>query len=140
MVTSSDIGNILYKFCSGLSVKDVRRGWNFPKGEVVTECVTLSVKTVSAGGRWSKAFAEVNICVPDLSDGEADLIRLAELEAEYVAAFGWNTGVHDGTRYRFGRESTGLLDDAQLRLHYVNIRVQFEFLNLINQWQSKFPQ
>lgn len=140
MVTTSDIGNIIYKFCSSLSVKDVRRGWNFPKGEVTAECVTISVKTATNGRTWSKAYAEVNVCVPDLADGEADLIRLGELEGEYVSAFGRSTGVLDGVRWRLSRESFGVLDDAQLRLHYVNIRVLFEFQNLMSQWQTRFQQ
>ena len=140
MVTTSDIGNIIYKFCSTLSVNDVRRGWNFQKGEVTTECVTISVKTITSGRTWSKAYAEVNVCVPDLPDGEADLIRLGELECEYVSAFGRSTGVLDGVRWRFSRESFGMLDDAQLRLHYVNVRVLFEFQNLMSQWQTRFQQ
>lgn len=137
MITTSDIGDILYLHLSGLSVKDIRRGWNLlPKGELTEERVTLTVKTITAGKPWSKAFAEVNILVPDMEDGQADLIRLSELEAEYVAAFGWNTSTRHGIRYRFGRETFGFLDDAQLRCHYVNIRVLFEFLNLIEQWQQ----
>lgn len=140
MVTTSEIGDIFFSFLRKLSVQDVQRGWNFTDGEVLAERVTVSVKTTTHGGKWSKAFAEVNVCVPDLPNGDADLIRLEELEREYTLAFGINTGVHDGTAYRFARESSGLLADNQLRLHYINIRVKFEYLNFINQWQSRFPQ
>lgn len=136
MITTSDIGDILFLHLSGLSVKDVRRDGNLhPRGELTEERVTLKVKPITAGKPWSKAYVEVNILVPDMEDGQADLIRLSELEAEYVAAFGWNTSTRGGIRYRFGRESVGLMDDGQLRCHYVNIRVLFEFLNLIEQWQ-----
>lgn len=134
-MTSSDIGDILFLHCSTLSVKDVQRGWNFTKGEVATERVTVTVKPVSGGRAWGKAYAEINVCVPDLPDGDADLIRLAELEREYVGAFGINVGRKDGVNYRFKRESAGMLDDASLRLHYINIRVLFEFQNTIEQWQ-----
>lgn len=140
MLTTSEIGDILYRFCKELSVKDVRREWNFGKGEAVTERVVIAVKTLTHGRTWSKAFAEVNVCVPDLTDGDADLIRLSELEKEYTAAFGRNVGELNGVHFRFGRESSSLLDDSQLRLHYVNIRVQFEYLNFMEQWHSKFQQ
>lgn len=136
MMTTSDIGDILFLYCSTLSVKDVQRGWNFDKGEVAAERVTVSVKPVSGGRGWAKAYAEVNVCVPDLPDGDADLVRLAELEREYVGAFGINVGRKDGVNYRFKRESAGMLDDASLRLHYINIRVLFEFQNTIEQWQA----
>lgn len=135
MITTSDIGNVLYRHCARLSVKDICRGWNFPKGELSGERVSITVKTVSSGKPWSKAYAEVNVCVPDMEDGEADLIRLAELEREYSESFGTNTSVADGIRYRFRRESVSLLDDSGLRCHYVNIRVLFEFLNTIEQWE-----
>lgn len=134
-MTTSEIGDIIYTRCKGLSVADVRRGWNVGAGEVAAERVCVVVKPVSYAKGWNRAFAEVNVCVPDIQ-GEADLVRLADLEGEYSAAFGLNTGVFRGARYRFRRESAGLMDDAALRLHYVNIRVLFEFINVIEQWQE----
>lgn len=139
-MTTSEIGDILYTFLTTLSVKDVERGWNLEDGEVGAERVTLSVKPVSYGRKWGKAYAEVNVCVPDLPDGDADLIRLSELEGEYSAALGFKTGVAGGTPYRFRRESVGLMEDRPLRLHYANIRVIFEFLNTLELWQDKYPQ
>lgn len=134
-MTTSEIGDIVYAHCKRLSVADVRRGWNVGRGEAASERVCVTVKPATLSGRWCRAFVEVNVCVPDIQ-GEADLVRLADLEREYSAAFGLNTGVHRGARYRFRREGAGLMDDAAMRLHYVNIRVLFEFINVIEQWQE----
>ena len=80
---------------------------------------------------WEKAFAHVNICVPDYL-GEVNKQRLTALERMACAWIGQGfTGVYDGTRYRVGKDSLGLERDDALKCSYVNLVLLFEILNSI---------
>lgn len=77
-----------------------------------------------------KSFVEVNLCVPDLSENEANTIRLNELERQAVKLFDDVVSTYDGTTYRYSIESIGTEADTALKCHYVNVRILFEVINV----------
>ena len=79
MKVQSDIVDILYLDCAQFGI-DVYRKGNIPKGEIKKERIVIIPKTPSTETYWKKNFVEINFCVPNLKNGEANLIRLAELE------------------------------------------------------------
>lgn len=79
---------------------------------------------------WKKSFAEVNLCVPDLSENEANTIRLNELERQANKLFDDVVSSYDGTTYRYSIESIGTEADTALKCHFVNVRILFEVLNV----------
>ena len=75
-------------------------------------------------------IAEVNLCVPDLSENEANTIRLNELERKAGKLFDDVVSTYDGTTYRYSIESISIEADTALKCHYVNVRILFEVLNV----------
>lgn len=75
-------------------------------------------------------FRRSEFCVPDLSENEANTIRLNELEREAMKRFDDVVSTYDGTTYRYSIESIGTEADTALKCHYVNVRILFEVLNV----------
>ena len=90
----------------------------------------IHAKKQQPGTHWRKSFAEVNLCVPDLSENEANTIRLNELERQAMKRFDDVVSSYDGTRYRYSIESIGTEADTALKCHYVNVRILFNVLNV----------
>lgn len=128
MMTTSDIGDIIYRDCESFGLKRYRFG-NIPEGEVKTERIVVYVKTLIPDDIWKSAFVNVNICVPDLK-GKANLKRLKELEREAVRYMEHGSGSCDGTPYTYQIASTGIEEDMALKCHYVNVRLKFDILNV----------
>ena len=129
MITTSDIADILYEACASFGVDVFRKGY-IPEGEVTKERVVIIPKEQTPETYWRKAFVEVNMCVPDISDGVADLVRLAEMERQARLALDGKTGEHDGSYYLFSIDSiSGANKDDSMRCHYVNVRLLFQVLN-----------
>lgn len=72
----------------------------------------------------------MNLCVPDLSENEANTIRLNELERQAMKMFDDIVSSYDGTTYRYSIESIGTEADTALKCHYVNVRILFNVLNI----------
>ncbi|MCS2403834.1 hypothetical protein INE81_03344 [Bacteroides salyersiae] len=129
MIVTTDIGNILYRDCKDFGIKIVPDGETLT-GELKSERIVIHAKKQQPGTYWKKSFAEVNFCVPDLSENEANAIRLNELEREVMKHFDDVVSIYDGTTYNYSIESIGTEKDTALKCHYVNARILFEVLNV----------
>ena len=129
VITTTDIGNILYRDCKAFGIDIVPAGETLT-GELKSERIAIHTKKQQPGTYWKKSFAEVNLCVPDLNENEANSIRLNELERQAMKLFNDVVSTYDGTRYRYSIESIGMEVDTALKCHYVNVRILFEVLNV----------
>lgn len=129
MIVTTDIGNILYRDCKAFGIDIVPSGEKLV-GELTSERIVIHAKKQQPGTYWKKSFAEVNLCVPDLSENEANTIRLNELEREANKRFDDVVSTYDGTTYRYSIDSIGTEADAALKCHYVNVRILFNVLNI----------
>ena len=130
MIVTTDIGNILYRDCKVFGIGIVPQGEKLT-GELKSERIVIHTKKQQPGKYWKKSFTEVNLCVPDLKEGEANTIRLNELEREAMKRFDDVVSTYDGTTYRYSIDSIGTEADTAFKCHYVNIRILFEVLNVI---------
>lgn len=129
MIVTTDIGNILYRDCKAFGIDIVPAGETLT-GELKTERIVILPKKQQPGTYWKKSFVEVNLCVPDLSENEANSIRLNELEREANKLFDDVVSTYDDTAYRYSIESIGTEANTGLKCHYVNARILFEVLNV----------
>ena len=130
MITTSDIVDILYEACAPFEMDVFRKGY-IPNGEVTSERIVILPKEQTPQTYWKKCFVEINICVPDLANGVANIERLQEVERMAARTFKEGVGAHDGSSYSFGIESMdGMSRDESLGCHYVNVRLLFEVLNV----------
>ena len=130
MIVTTDIANILYKDCKAFGIEVYQAG-NIPDEhkELSSERVIIRTKSQSPETYWKKGFVEVNLCVPDI-DGDANLIRLQELERKAQEALDEVVGEYDGSNYYYLIDSIGIEADTELRCHYVNVRLLFQVLNV----------
>ena len=128
MITTTDIGNILYRDCATFGIERFQ-GDDFPTGEITDERIIIHSKAQQPGKIWKKSFAEVNLCVPDDNRGNARLVRLNELDREAECLDGV-VGEYDGTPYHYSISAKGVEIDSQMRCHYVNVKILFEVLNI----------
>ena len=97
MIVTTDIANILYKDCKAFGIDIVPMGETLV-GELKSERIVIHSKKQQPETYWKKSFVEVNLCVPDLRENEANTIRLCELEREAMNRFD-DVGNYDGTAY-----------------------------------------
>ena len=97
MIVTTDIANILYRDCKAFGINIVPQGKKLV-GELKSERIVIHAKKQSPETYWKKSFVEVNLCVPDLRENEANSIRLQELERESMKLFD-SVGNYDGTAY-----------------------------------------
>lgn len=129
MITTTDIANILYAECKSLGIPAYQEG-NVARGELDGERVVIHSKQQTSETKWLKSFAEVNIFVPNNGDDNARLIRLNELER--LARKELNrAGQYDGTAYKFKVDSTQILESKEFRAWYVNVRILFQAINVL---------
>ena len=130
MIVTTDIANILYKDCKAFGIEVYQAG-NIPDEhkELSSERVIIHTKSQSSEEIWKKIFVEVNLCVPDM-DGDANLIRLQELERKAQEVLDDVVGEYDGSNYYYLIDSIGIEADTELRCHYVNVRILFQVLNV----------
>lgn len=136
MITSSDIGNIMYRDCAANFNLPVFRFGDEPKGTAENAYIVVIPKALTRGGLWSSSYVEVNIVIPNLADGTANLEALEEAEHRANAVLGGNGrvvfGEYDGTAYRYRVESTSVEDDTTaLKCHFVNAHILFQPINTI---------
>lgn len=129
MITTSDITDILYSKCGSFEMDVYRKGY-IPEGIVKAERIVILPKDQSSQTYWKKCFVEVNICVPDIAEGVANLERLQQLERIAQWYFDGVTGEYDENHYLISIESlSGVNKDEEMKCHYVNVRLLFEVLN-----------
>ena len=130
MIVTTDIANILYKDCKAFGIEVYQAG-NIPDEhkELSSERVIIRTKSQSPETYWKKGFVEVNLCVPDM-DGDANLIRLQELERKAQETLDEVVGEYDGSNYYYLIDTIGIEADTELRCHYVNVRLLFQVLNV----------
>ena len=130
MIVTTDIANILYKDCKAFGIEVYQAG-NIPDEhkELSSERVIIRTKSQSPETYWKKGFMEVNLCVPDM-DGDANLIRLQELERKAQEVLDEVVGEYGGSNYYYLIDSIGIEADTELRCHYVNVRLLFQVLNV----------
>lgn len=129
MITTSDIADIIYVACGQFDIPVYRKGY-IPDGVVDSERIVVIPKEQTPQTYWKKCFVEVNICVPDLNNGVADLDRLQDLERMAQLLLDDKVGQRDSTSFRYGIESlNGINRDENMKCHYVNVRLLFEVLN-----------
>lgn len=129
MIVTTDIGNILYWDCKAFGIDIVPDGETLV-GELKFERIVIHTKKQQLGKYWKKSFAEVNLCVPDLKEGEANTIRLNGLERQANNLFDNVVSSYDGTTYCYSIDSIGTEADTALKCHYVNVRILFNVLNV----------
>lgn len=141
MITSQDIGGILYRDTGALGITeryvvfegDDGNSNDFPhidpKKGLENEMIIIHVKRQSTGKYWKKGFNEVNLLVPRIQ-GYSNRIRLNELERQANKLFDDVVSTYDGTTYRYSIESIGTEADIALKCHYVNVRILFNVLNV----------
>ena len=127
MITQGDIAKILYKDCKVFGLP-VYQKENTPKGKVTKERVVVIPKSGATEMYWEKCYVEVNFCVPDVK-GQANLVRMDELERLAVSQLKKKSGIWDSTRYIYRKDSTSREQDTELGCHFVNVRLLFEILN-----------
>lgn len=130
MIVTTDIANILYKDCKAFGMEVYQAG-NIPDEhkELSSERVIIRTKSQSPETYWKKGFVEVNLCVPDM-DGDANLIRLQELERKAQEVMDEVVGEYDSSNYYYLIDTIGIEADTELRCHYVNVRILFQVLNV----------
>ena len=130
MIVTTDIANILYKDCEAFGMEVYQAG-NIPDEhkELSSERVIIRTKSQSPETYWKKGFVEVNLCVPDM-DGDANLIRLQELERKAQEVLDEVVGEYDGSNYYYLIDTIGIEAGTELRCHYVNVRLLFQVLNV----------
>ena len=129
MIVTTDIGNILYRDCKAFGIDMIPDGETLT-GELKYERIVIHVKKQQLGTYWKKSFVEVNLCVPDLSENEANTIRLNELERQASKLFDDVVNTYKGNHYRYSIDSIGTEADTALKCHYVNVRILFNVLNV----------
>lgn len=131
MITTADIVDILYGVCAPFEIETFRKGY-VPEGEVTKERIVILPKNQTPETYWKKCFVEVNICVPDISEGVADIERLQSLERKASRVFVGAAGEYDDSYYAYSISSiNGINKDDSLKCHYVNVRILFEVLNVM---------
>lgn len=134
MIVTNDISNILFTDCKVFGIAEIyRRGYvpDVPEKGLQSERVVILPKSQTPEKIWIKDFVEVNLCVPDVADGMADIIRLQELERMAKKYLDRVTGTYDGTRYRYSiSDIDGTAEDKAIKCHYVNVRLLFNVLNV----------
>lgn len=130
MITKSDIEEILYDRCRTFGVPIILSP-NMPDDEIQEERIVIIVRPIQSGVYWNRSACEVNWVVPDIS-GEEDGIRLKAIEKILVPYMRYFRGERENTNYRCKRSSWGRESSDGMRCHYVNIRLEFEILNIIS--------
>lgn len=128
MITTTDTANILYKVCQGFRMPVYQDG-NVAKGKIGKDGrVVIHVKEQTPESVWKKGFVEINLFAADTKDGNADLIRLNELERMAHKILNV-VDRYDGTVYKATIASTIPHENKDLEAHFINAKVLFKVMN-----------
>lgn len=136
MITTLDIGDILYKDCKalmgtfGINATSLYHHPNEPVGEVTTERVIIHSPNGDTPEKiWDKSFANINLVVPD-KNGKKDITRLQILQRLAKKNLDDKCGEFDGTSYTYEIMSLGTEQDVDLKCNYVNVKILFNVQNV----------
>lgn len=137
MIVTSNIEDILYDDCKSVGINEIYEKGNVPSGEVTTERIVILSSDQIPSTIWKKCFVEVNLVTPDLPNEngalEANKIRLKELERKAQNTFHNRFGAYDGDGYSYDIFQMGTEEDANLKCHFVNVKILFNVLNVEKQ-------
>lgn len=132
-MTTEDILTTLYKEVNkwGLGITTYKRV--HPPVTLDENFERVVVNTLARkDGSWSEGFANVNIFVPDVSVGthsESNFVRLKALETIAIAKLGRGIIASvGGQQLCFSADAIGVEEDPQTYSHFINIRLQFQFI------------
>lgn len=129
MITTEDIKTILVTKAKVMGLDTYPSG-NVPDGGV-SERVVIAPRTDKTGIIWDKCFVDVLIYVRDLDEfGNANLIRINELQHIAMALFKEGTDNFDDTWYTFTYDSHSTERDEGHKCHYIKLQILFEILNV----------
>lgn len=128
MITSSEVGNIMYKVCSDFG-PEVFQTYNLPLSPVGEQRLVVIPKPQHEGTYWLKSFCEVNWLVPDIAHGTPDMVALQDAERTLLSRLN-GYGDYDGTPFRYKVNTTEIHNASDLKCHFVNARVKFEIMNV----------
>lgn len=131
-MTTANIRRVLRRILQPIGPK-VCFPEDLPQGELSGERTVIAVSSNAPGKYFASCIATVSLCVPDLSKGVAALSRLGELEKTAVEMFADGVeGDFGDDNYYISLKAHSIEDDAQLRCHYVCLKLLFETLNVMN--------
>lgn len=131
MITTADIGNMLFSHCKQLQMCDVYQKGNVPLGKVEKERIVVCAKSLSEDTEWEKCYVEVNYLVPDRDEqGNENLIRLEEVERVLKEHFKSQVLEFKSNWCLISWESIEKLRNNGLNSAYINVRVVVERLNI----------
>lgn len=131
MIVTTDIYKILYDRLKGFSVKDIYDSWNSVKKGVKNDLIVIVVRdSLEPETYWEFCYPHINICVPYLTSGKANTIRLNELERAIKKLLIGESGVFDNTQYHWEIDRIGIEEDVKLGCSYVNVVLKFKVLNV----------
>ena len=134
MIATSDIEDIVIGHCTefgvirahGVDIDD-KAGTGLT-GEVIV----VHVHAQYSGRLWEPCAVDVNFCVPDFKSGKRNKPRLQQIENMANAKFKDGVyGEYDNTPYLIEKISIGVENEANLKSHYVNLKINFQTLNTI---------
>lgn len=130
MISTTDSANILYKFCKELFGLPTYQWGCVPTGKITEERVVIIAKERSGEKIWKKNFVEVNLIVPDDKNGNANLIRLNELDRLAEKSLK-GTGKYNGVIYTFSVASQTPIEMREFDAHMINCKVLFKVINVM---------
>ena len=134
MIVTGDIYEILFdrvKDAFGIGTESIYDSWNPIKSRLKEEAIVIVTSTpIEPDTYWERAYAHVNICVPDYL-GKTNTRRLNEVE-RMANRWIWEdiVGEYDSSSYRISKDSLGIEEDDALKCSYVNLVLLFEILNV----------
>ena len=95
-----------------------------------SERIVIHTEETTAGKVLEEIFRRSESMCTNLSENEANTIRLNELERKAGKLLDDVVSTYDSTTYRYSIESIGTEADTALKCHYVNVRILFEVINV----------
>ncbi|WP_302029794.1 hypothetical protein [Bacteroides finegoldii] len=131
MIVTTDIYKILYDKLKGFPVKNIYDSWNSINKGVKSELIVIVIRdSLEPETYWEVCYPHVNICVPYLTSGKTNTVRLNELERAAKLFFIGKSGVFDSTQYHWEIDRIGIEEDVKLACSYVNVVLKFKVLNV----------
>lgn len=134
MIATSDIEDIIISHCGefgiikadGVDIDD-RQGVG-----LTNEVIVIHVHAQNTGRIWEPCAVDVNFCVPNYKSGKRKKNRLQQIENLANAKFKDGVyGEYNESPYLIEKISIGIEKEADLKAHYVNLKLNFKTLNTL---------
>lgn len=127
MITTGDIQEIIYDLCRDFEVEIWLKD-NLDFSEIEDERIVIIPTRITTDKYWHNSYVKIDWCVPDI-DGEADTIRTKEIE-HLLEPLHYGNGIFDEKTYRFKKESSEVSYNAEMKCHFVNLTLLFQYQNV----------